>query len=430
MDKCKIENKYSILENMLNKYFIQISKDIEGEIGFKEATTTVLVIADAYKLLPNKEEADELIFKNMNVIKKCILENTIYSNPAIYDGLADAALSVYAVYKSTGNYKKFLDKVNELLLEWTKGFLKYIDMKENLRMEYYDLILGVSGVAKYFLLVNENGKYDEILKELIKPLMCISGYNVKEEHSIPKWHIKSENLIMQRDRDAYPTGYLNFGLAHGIAGPLVILSESYKKGIIVDGLLEAINNIINEYKKLVYKIDGKTYWTGLLCPEYYLGDGVINDKRPSREGWCYGAIGIAKALFIAGNCIGDKDVSEWAYKILKEKAQFRIDEYMLESHTLCHGYAGVLSILTSTNNIYPSIEFKAGIHRIEEILIKSFDKTSKYGFKNIDGRLINGQIEIIEEDKNTLIDGAAGVLLALLSSNGYVKNMFMNKLLI
>ena len=97
----------------------------------------------------------------------------------------------------------------------------------------YDVISGLSGVGRYLLCISDNPEALKRLKvilkyciSLIQPI-CING-----EH-VPGWYIAPENLFTNADREKYPQGSFNCGLAHGIAGPLALLSLASQQGIYI-----------------------------------------------------------------------------------------------------------------------------------------------------------------------------------------------------
>ncbi|MEK3660624.1 lanthionine synthetase C family protein [Paenibacillus sp. FSL F4-0236] len=416
------KERNALLEKILDKYIKQIVNDSKHDVHLRETTSTLLVLSEGYSLLSNKIELDELIYQNMLNIKKSLIENELYYSPSLFGGLTEVAFSIYAVYKSTGHYKKFLDKINQLLLEWTENFLGFIDIKDNLSADFFDAIFGVSGILKYLLLFAEEEQVVELIKRLLRMLVYLSGYEKEDLGLLPRWYVRKDNLRMEANKLNYPTGSINLGLSHGIAGPLVVLSEAYKKGIIVDGHLDAIHNIVSEYKKFTYLINDSTYWPTMLSPEHYLTDGKDFNKEIHRESWCYGAISTAKVLFTTGNCISDHDLSDWAFDIIEQKAQLELKDLLLDSPTLCHGYAGVLCILNSVFNIRKSAALQLGINKTEKQILKMYDQNSQYGFWDIEGS--------DKEDRNTFLNGSAGVILTLLSANGYGNNIIMNKLML
>ena len=57
---------------------------------------------------------------------------------------------------------------------------------------------------------------------------------------VPGWWVPTSPT--GRDDDQFPGGHANFGMAHGIAGPLALLALAARHGTIVDGHLDAIDS--------------------------------------------------------------------------------------------------------------------------------------------------------------------------------------------
>lgn len=399
---------------ILDKYFNQVKCSIQSETySFFDAVTTTMVIAECYELTYDKTDLDELIYYNMNIIHDGIQSGFLLKNPSLFGGLVDVALSIHNLHQKTGYLNKFSEKVNILLISEVKKLISKIQENcEDLIEEYYDVISGLSGIASYLLLVDG---CDDIIKNILAFMVNMSSYKNINGTSVMKWHIKSNNIDSE-SRKLYPNGYLNLGMAHGIAGPLVILSKSYKKGIYVEGQREAILNIVDIYKKYAYTSTKGVYWPGLISPEDSL---IINNSFENiRDGWCYGSIAIARALFIAGDSIDDKEISSWAFNVIEEKAKRSIYEYNLVSPTLCHGYAGILSILTrmSSQSQLENVHVRNAITNITRQIEDMFDTTSKYGFLDVEVRNRDGENIITKDDTCKFLIGASGVILALLSS--------------
>lgn len=419
------------LKLIMEHYLNQVVDDSKKEMDERASASAILVLSEAYPLLSDQEEADGLIYQFMKNIRNTLESSKLHGNASLYGGLADIGLSVYSVYQNTGNYKKFLDSINQLYLEWVTDFTTQINLQNglrtSLRTEYFDAIWGLSGMAKYLLLYEETTMTD-CLKTVLKMLVSLCGYKKTDRGLIPRWHIKCDNLTAPWDQEQYPEGWINYSIAHGIAAPLVVLSDAYKKGIRVQGQLEAIRRITDEYTRLAYVIDGSVYWRGMLSPREYLVQGKGRSYTP-RESWCYGAVSIARALFSISHTIEDKNLSDWSFTILEQKALLKIEDYRLISPTLCHGYAGVLSILYSAGRICPSPSIIKGTKKMEDIVTGMYDPDSKYGFYDIDITNPGNKEQLIKTDQNTFLDGSAGILLSLLAAHGYGNDFYLTKLI-
>jgi len=101
----------------------------------------------------------------------------------------------------------------------------------------------------------------------------------------------------------HPHGNLNCGLAHGIPGPLATMSLALACDVTVPGLPEAVDRAAGWLAG--HRADD--YW-GVNWPVAVsliaVGSVVAAEPgragEPSRSAWCYGAPGVARALWLAG----------------------------------------------------------------------------------------------------------------------------------
>lgn len=403
-----IDNEMAVI---LNKYLNQVRKHASsGSISFYDAVAMNMVIAESYKFIKQKEEMDESVYYNMEIIRRGLEQRVLLGSLSLFGGLTEVALSVYAVNKQTNYYGKFLDKINILL---TSQLLELIDFlyqkKEGFKESDFDAISGLSGIFSYLLLLDG---YDEITEKVLELIVHICTSKNVNGLSIPNFHIKNDNMD-DISKENYPNGYLNLGLAHGIAGPLVVLSKAYKKGVIVEGQREVIFQIIDIYRKFLIVNGQNIYWPGTLSIEGYLTGA--REQKKVREGWCYGGIGIARALLIAADAINDDELREWTLEILKRRAQMGIDEFEMISPTLCHGYAGVLSILNRTVQERGGSYQSKMVETLRNQIFNMFDESSKFGFLDTEIRKNNGEYIKTNGDTCIFLTGASGVILALLS---------------
>ena len=73
--------------------------------------------------------------------------------------------------------------------------------------------------------------YNEAIIDAIESLITLSGQSYRDGILLPNFHVKNENVVPLEDRGKFPTGMINFGMAHGMAAALSVLSISKKMGI-------------------------------------------------------------------------------------------------------------------------------------------------------------------------------------------------------
>ncbi|MEU1275614.1 lanthionine synthetase LanC family protein [Streptomyces sp. NPDC005799] len=108
--------------------------------------------------------------------------------------------------------------------------------------------------------------------------------------------------ICDRRRDG-PGGHGNFGLAHGITGPLA-LATALRHGHTAPGQTQAITRICDWLDRWRSGTDSRTWWPDLITRAEHRR-GELQRPGPRRPSWCYGTPGIARAQQLAGLALGD-----------------------------------------------------------------------------------------------------------------------------
>ena len=137
-------------------------------------------------------------------------------------------------------------------------------------------------------------------------------------------------------------GHANIGMAHGIAGPLTLLSLAAKRGIAVDGHLEAIETICTWLDS--WRQDGPhgPWWPYWVSRSQLCGDEPVSG--PGRPSWCYGTAGLARAQQLAAIATGNTKRQEQAEHALAV-ALNSVDALAgITDASLCHGYAGLIQV--------------------------------------------------------------------------------------
>ena len=140
-----------------------------------------------------------------------------------------------------------------------------------------------------------------------------------------------------------PNGLLNYGLSHGMGGPLVTLSMAYKNGIRVDGLIETINEIITEYMNTFFYVEDIIYWPGKIKYEQRVGLEEIK-KKGSQMSWCYSSIGILRALYLTSDNINNIPLKNFVVSEFIKISKLNNSYYYLSQPIVCHGFAGTAAV--------------------------------------------------------------------------------------
>lgn len=190
-----------------------------------------------------------------------------------------------------------------------------------------DLISGLVGIGLYALSRWPRESAKTCLDLVVHHLDETAVY---EEAGIT-WRFSIEETWAPM-RDWSSTYYYNLGVAHGVGGIIGLLGQATAAGIGSAAQLLA----------------GSTAW--LLQQQMPDGEssrfpGFIEPSiapTPSIPGWCYGELGLAGSLFLAGRCTTDSKLSEVALDIARRAAKRPLDaRTAIRDPAVCHGTGGM-----------------------------------------------------------------------------------------
>ncbi|MEU5547270.1 lanthionine synthetase C family protein [Streptomyces sioyaensis] len=195
----------------------------------------------------------------------------------------------------------------------------------------YDLFRGLTGVGALLLRRQPHGAEMkgvlEYLVRLVEPITDESG------ESLPGWWV---GHAPASDKTATPGGHANAGLAHGITGPLALLSLALRAGITVDGHETAIRRICR-WLDHIRQSDPR----GLRWPRWVSHHGV-SPTQPATPGWCYGTPGLVRAQQLAAIVLEDADRKRMVERALTYCLGDPHQLDKIADRGLCHGFGGVL----------------------------------------------------------------------------------------
>jgi lantibiotic biosynthesis protein len=198
----------------------------------------------------------------------------------------------------------------------------------------YDLISGLVGFGVYFLerLPAENATRG--IRAVISHLDALSrcvGEGIT-------WHSRPD-LLPEWQRQRYPDGYYNLGVAHGVPGVLYFLSEVAERGL--DKRAERMLEGAMAWLLLQRRPPGTLSW---FAPWI-----AAEEPDDTRLAWCYGDLGIAAVLLRISRRTGRADWRTFAAGLLENCLAWPIERAGVNDAPLCHGAAGAAHIF---NRIY------------------------------------------------------------------------------
>ena len=329
----------------------------------------------------------------------------------IFSGLSGLAFATSYLSRDATRYSRLTTALDAALLPRVHALVSAVPSSEPTGVAYFDLISGLSGVGAWLLRRMDSPPCVEALRVLVARLVALSA---AADGGLPRWWTPDEFLTPE-SRATCPDGNLNCGLAHGIPGPLALMSLASIAGLAVDGLDDAIDRTaqwlcahraddawgVNWPYAVPVDDRARVAWPAASadCPE----------AAPSRAAWCYGAPGVARSLALAGRALGCERYRSLAVAAMHAAIAKPVAEREISSPTFCHGVAGLLQVILRFAHDEQAPELEAAADTLCRQLLDLHGAAHPFGWRSEEEseRFV---------DNPGLLDGAAGVVLVLLAA--------------
>ncbi|RXS81481.1 lanthionine synthetase [Streptomyces sp. TM32] len=213
--------------------------------------------------------------------------------------------------------------------------LARIDRRDLPTFAEYDLFYGLTGIGAYLLRTDPECP---ALERVLHYLVALTRPLAPAGRGLPGWWVRHDPA--RGESSFFPGGHGNFGAAHGITGPLLLLAQALRHGITVNGHQDAMFTICAHLDLWCQHSDSGPWW-----PEHIsrrdLDHGRPHHDAPTRPSWCYGTTGIARAGQLAGLALRSPTLQKFyedaLYRALTDPAQLA----QVTDTGLCHGWAGI-----------------------------------------------------------------------------------------
>lgn len=316
----------------------------------------------------------------------------------LYYGAPALAFALHAAADRPGRYARALDTLDRHVTAAIRHRLvsahARTDRGQMPALAEFDAIRGLSGLGALLL---HRDLHTDGLQEILTYLVRLTEPVKHEGELLPGWW--SHLAPSGKTSPDYPQGHANNGVAHGIGGPLAVLSLAARRGITVDGHLDAITRILAWLDHWQQDSPTGPWWPYWITREQ-LRSGVPG-PGPSRPSWCYGTAGLARAQQLAALALNDPVRQRMAEAALLRAMTDPGQLAATEDFSLCHGFAGLAHItrLVSADAITPGLA-----DRLPPLLAPITDAAP--------GALADSLIAPPGGDIG-LLEGAAGTALAL-----------------
>ncbi|MFI1929236.1 lanthionine synthetase C family protein [Streptomyces sp. NPDC020330] len=226
----------------------------------------------------------------------------------------------------------------------------------------WDLIRGLTGLAALLLSRQPPARR---LPDVLACLVALARPTRGSGRVLPGWW-----SALGPDGKELPGGHGNNGMAHGIAGPLAVLSLALREGVTVPGQEEAVGTIATWLDR-----HGTHYWSTAAHLD------AEQPPEPARQSWCYGQPGIARAQQLAALALGDTARRRTAEDTVETILADPLRLARITDSTLCHGWAGLLTLTRAVAADSPApARFTPIIQDLHRRLATSWEQLPKAGF--------------------------------------------------
>ncbi|WP_061451809.1 lanthionine synthetase LanC family protein, partial [Streptomyces scabiei] len=191
----------------------------------------------------------------------------------------------------------------------------------------WDLIRGMAGLAALLL---SRRPIAPRLPDVLACLVALAHPVRSDGRILPGWWSP-----VGPDGKDMAGGHGNNGMAHGIAGPLAVLSLALRAGVSVPCQEEAVGTFAIWLDR-----HADRYWSTTT----HLDADQPPAAEPARQSWCYGQPGIARAQQLAALALGDPVRRQAAEDTVEAILTDPLRLARITDSTLCHGWAGLLTL--------------------------------------------------------------------------------------
>lgn len=336
------------------------------------------------------------------------IESSTANSVGLFGGMAGLGFAAHCLSHSGSRYRSLLLGIDAYFAQHLPAICSHlISQAGGLSEADFDLVSGITGIGVYLLSrVRHNRDLVRTLSMLLETLVEILGVDAL---NLPRWRTPKSLAIDSAMNRYFSEGHLNVGMAHGLPGPIALLALALQEGCTVRGHKACLRTSVDWLMSQQLTDEWGINWPAALPYSAASSPNTSVTIRPTRAAWCYGSLGIARALWIAANTLSDEHVRSTSLETIR--AVLRRPDYArnIPSSTFCHGLAGLTYIVRRFAADTQEPELIEASATLVKDLQARFDHSSPFGYRDIShtGDTI---------DDPGLLEGAGGVLLTLASA--------------
>jgi hypothetical protein len=328
-------------------------------------------------------------------------------NASLYAGLAGIGFAAQVLAGGRERYRRLLSAVDAELLPQAEAVIDRVEATSGGPASSFDVISGLSGIAVYLLTRRDEPTVRPVLERLLSALAGL----LRDEGRPRRWHTPNR-FLSPAVRRGNPHGNLNCGLAHGLPGPVALLALARLDGVEPADATEALRVAACWLAdQRIDREDGPDWPNTVSLTAEGAAVAPPVTHRAGRATWCYGTPGVARALWLAGEALDDPALRTLAVDTMRAVVARPAPARLITTPTFCHGTAGLVQIVADFARDTGQPELVTAAAGIAAELADQHDPRSALGFRDVEA---SG----VAIDHPTLLDGAAGVALALIGAAG------------
>jgi hypothetical protein len=334
---------------------------------------------------------------------------------SMFGGLAGLGLAADALAAGRDRYGRLLAGIDAEVAPRAEAIAGRLAGANGCGVGEFDVISGLSGIGGYLLRRREHPGPARALDTVLTVLADLLADTGRPR----RWHTPAQ-LSGESMLTAFPDGSHNCGLAHGVPGPLALLSIAAVDGVEVEGTRSAIDVAARWLADHAVEAGTGPDWPNAvprIAEPESTADRAAGPVTRSRPTWCYGSAGVARALWLAGQALDADRYRDLAVRALRAALATPPEERGITSPTFCHGTAGLLQITLRFAADTGLPDLAAAADELTAELLAVHEPQTLLGYRDVEYRdaAAGGDVAV---DKPGLLDGAAGIALVLLAAGG------------
>lgn len=338
-----------------------------------------------------------------------------YQSPGLFSGMCGFLFALLRLSCNGTRYQRALSQTKEIALPLINTYLNLLVMNNYFQPEDYTLPGGALGILATLLALAQEAQrvgtddMPHALPLLLEHVSWLGRRDIAQDVlQFERWYTPSATALQESQMRWRAAGgaYRGYGMLHGLAGPVALLSLCMLKnpGLVLDHSLSvSIQTLARHIREGIRKDEEGWCWPLEDTHRTYhpfSGSAIYS--------WCSGTCGIAHALWLAGQALAENDLRTLALECIAGVYRRFFHHPAMIGSSLCHGIAGMMQICAHFAHDTGDTVFVDYLHKMAAYMLDMFEKDRPFGYRAFEPAFVR-------VDMPWLLEGPAGVALALSS---------------